>query len=394
MKFGAMKVVVIGPSKRFLSGVSYYTIRLSNALSDYACVKAILFRNMLPKRLFPGWKRVGKNLTSLKFDEKVEVHEILDWNNPITWIKAHRIVRDCDATIMQWWTSSVAHMYLSIELLSKTFKDLPILIEFHEIVDPLENSILPIKIYSRIMGRLVRKFASHFVVHSEADKKLVSKIYGIPKEKVTVIPHGIYDHYEKIENAREVLKIEEDFVLLFFGLLRPYKGVKYLIKAFEILPDEVRDNSRLLIVGEAWEDRESLKLAEDSPLKDQITIMNKYVSDTEVSLYFSAADALVLPYTRASQSGVAHIGMSYGLPIIATKVGGLLESLSKYSGTFFAEPCDAESLAKAIVEVYNRRRRFSPPKELRWDEIAKKWVALLKNLSQFSTKGIEGLKLS
>ncbi len=376
-----MKVAVIGPSKRFLSGVSYYTIRLSNALSDYAEVTAILFRNMLPRRLFPGWKRVGKDLTSLKFNGKVKAYEILDWYNPLSWFKAYRIARKSDAIIFQWWTSSVAHMYLSIELLNRISGKIPVIIEFHEVVDPMENSILPIKIYSRVMGRLIRKFASHYVVHSEADRKLVSKTYGIPERKITIIPHGIYDHYEKIENAREILGINEDFVILFFGLLRPYKGVRDLIKAFEGLPNEIRNNSRLLIVGETWEDKESVKAAEASPFKDKITIVNKYVPDIEVSLYFSVADVLVLPYTRASQSGVAHIGMSYGLPIIATKVGGLLESLSKYEGTFFVEPSNPESIAKAIVEVYRqKRKRYPSPEEFRWENIGRRWLELLNSL--------------
>jgi glycosyltransferase involved in cell wall biosynthesis len=376
-----MRVTVIGPSKRFLSGVSYYTIRLSNALSEIMDVKTILFRNMLPKRLFPGWRRVGKELTNLEFDERVKVYEILDWYNPLSWFKAYRIARKSDSLILQWWTSSVAHMYLSIELLNKISGKIPVIIEFHEVVDPMENSILPIKIYSRVMGRLIRKLASHYVVHSEVDKKLVSKTYGIPEQKITIIPHGIYDHYEKIENAREILGINEDFVILFFGLLRPYKGVQDLIKAFERLPNEIRNNSRLLIVGETWEDKESVKAVEKSPFKDKITIVNKYVPDSEVSIYFSAADVLVLPYTRASQSGVAHIGMSYGLPIIATKVGGLLESLSKYEGTFFAEPSNAESIAKSVAEVYRKKGKlYSPPEGLKWENITRKWRALLEEL--------------
>lgn len=326
-----------------------------------------------------GWRRPRQPC----FDEKIKVYEILDWYSPLSWYKAYRITRKSDVIIFQWWTSSVAHMYFFIELLNKISGKAAVIIEFHEVVDPLENSILPIKIYSRIMGSLIRKLASHYVVHSEADRKLVSEAYRIPEQKVTVIPHGIYDHYERVENAREILKINEDFVILFFGLLRPYKGVKYLIRAFEMLPEEIRDKSRLLIVGETWEDKESVKAAEMSLFRDKITIVNKYVSDCEVSLYFSAADVLVLPYTRASQSGVAHIGMSYGLPIVATKVGGLIESLSKYEGVFFTEPCNAESVARAIIQAYYRRGKlYSPPEELKWKTIAKKWSLLLDNLSK------------
>jgi len=212
------KIAIIGPSKRFLSGISYYTIRLSNALSDYTHVKAILLRNMLPKILFPGWKRVGKNLTNLEFDNKIKVYEILDWYNPLTWLKAYHISKKSDIIILQWWTASVAHMYLMIELLNKISKSIPIIIEFHEVVDPLESSILPIKIYSRVMGKIIRKLASYYVVHSRTDKVLVSKVYKIPTEKILIVPHGIYDHYPKLDKeiAKEKLKklMEEIKVLI------------------------------------------------------------------------------------------------------------------------------------------------------------------------------------
>ena len=72
------------------------------------------------------------------------------------------------------------------------------------------------------------------------------------------------------------------------GLLRPYKGVKYLLKAFESLPKEVLEDSRLLIVGETWEDNETMRLITHSKYKEKITIVNRYVPDDEVSLYFSA----------------------------------------------------------------------------------------------------------
>ena len=380
-----IKVAVIGPSKKFLSGISYYTIRLSNALSGYVGVKAILFRDMLPKRLFPGWKRVGKtDISNLEFNRKVEVFEILDWYNPLTWIKAFNVGRDCDVLIFQWWTSSVAHMHLVLEIMHKLSREIPVVLEFHEVVDPLESSIAPIKFYSRIGGMLVRSLADRYVVHSSADKYNVCSIYRLPDEFVHVIPHGVYDHYTPVNKvlARKKLGLSEsEFVILFFGLLRPYKGVKYLIKAFERLPENVLNESLLLIVGEAWEDKETLKLAVQSPQSKKIRVANRYVPDSEVSLYFSAADVVVLPYLRASQSGVAHTAMAFGLPVISTPVGGLRESLSKYRGTIFVAPGNVEELTHAIVRVHDSaRKRYSVPPELRWENIAKTWINLLKKL--------------
>ena len=373
-----VKVVIIGPSKRFLSGVSYYTIRLSNALSNLTEVETILFRNMLPKRLFPGWKRVGEELATQNFDKSVKVYEILDWYNPLTWLSAFRRAKEADVIVVQWWTSSVAHMYFVLELL--ICKRRPIIIEFHEVVDPLEHSILPIRIYSQLMGRLIIRLATQYVVHSNSDKELISMNYGIEEEKITVIPIGMYDHYKKIERmvAKSTVGIRDEFVILFFGLLRPYKGVKYLIRAFEGLPEDLVKKSRLLIVGETWEDKESKELARGSKFRNKINIVDRYVSDDELSLYFSASDVLVVPYTRASQSGVAHIALAFGMPIIASEVGGLKESLGKYEGTVFVQPESAEEITKALMYVFDERRReFETPEELGWKEIAKKWLNLV-----------------
>ena len=85
--FYRLSVVIIGPSQRFLSGISYFTLRLSNSLADYGNVTGLLFRNMLPKILFPGWRRVGADLTEYSYREEVHAIELLDWYNPLTWLR-------------------------------------------------------------------------------------------------------------------------------------------------------------------------------------------------------------------------------------------------------------------------------------------------------------------
>jgi glycosyltransferase involved in cell wall biosynthesis len=380
-----IRTVVIGPSPRFLSGISYYTLRLCNALVCRTTVSAVLFRYMLPVRLFPGWKRVGTDLSQLRYSDRIMVQEILDWFNPVTWLKASRMIRENDVVILQWWTSSVAHMYLAIQLLNLHHK--PVLIEFHEVVDPFEHSVMPIRIYSRLMGRLIRRFAHRYTVHSEHDRRLISGQYHIPEEKIAVIPHGLYDHYPVLDRefARRTADTGDGFIFLFFGLLRPYKGVIHLIHAFEQLSKEIIGNSRLLIVGEAWEDTKSAHAAGDSPVHDRIRLVDRYVSDEEVPAFFSAADVLVLPYTRASQSGVAHIGISYGLPIIASQVGGLAESLDEYEGTIFVTPEDEPSLIRAMEQAYHAEVvKYPVPDHLRWDSVADRYIHVLQEMTRGS----------
>lgn len=373
---------ILGPSTRFLSGISYFTIRLANALSSDIDVSVILFRKMLPQKLFPGSKRVGKDLVAKKFNPSVKEYEILDWYNPITWVEAYNIIRKKDFIIFQWWTSSVAHMYLFILLLN-VHKKITV-IEFHEVVDPFENSILPLKGYSRIIGKLIVRYSTAYVTHSLTDKELIAKKFKIKPGKIFIIPHGLYDQYNKIpkDEARKLLGISEENVILFFGLIRPYKGLKFLIEAFEQLSPTLLVQSRLLIVGEAWEDIEAVNRARKSKFSEKITIINRYVSDDEVSLFFSASDILVIPYTRASQSGVAHIGMAFGMPIIASRVGGLVEGLGSYKGTFFVNAGEKNEITGKIVECIKNRKIYTVPEDLDWNTVADKWNELYLELVQ------------
>lgn len=374
------KISLIGPSKRFLSGISYYTITLSNTLSAIGDVQTILFRHMIPRKFFPGWRRVGEDLSSASFKPGIETSELLDWYNPLTWIRATSQVRHTDVLIFQWWTSGVAHMYLAIQLM--LFREVPIIIEYHEVVDPLEQSILPVRAYSTLIGRIIRRFASHFVTHSEADRELIERRYHIPREKISIIPLGLFIQYPIVDKpvARKQLCIAEENIILFFGLLRPYKGVKYLIEAFEALPGDLTRSTRLLIVGEAWEDQESLLRAETSPIREKISLVNRYIGDSEIPFYFSAADVLVLPYTRASQSGVAPLAMLYGLPIIATTVGGLEEGLHSYEGAFFIPPENTEKLSAELIRHLKKKGSYPPPASLSKSEIQRQWTSLLESI--------------
>ncbi len=309
----------------------------------------------------------------------------MDYNNPLTWIQAYRFLKKQkpDVIVLQWWTSSVAHMHLLLKIFAGLLHKPKIIIEFHEVVDPFEESILPIRLYSKITGKLLRKNLDAYITHSESDKELVAKRYSISPEKIHVIPHGLYDQYGKLldtKEARRNLSINEDFVILSFGLIRKYKGTPYLISAFEQLSSEILEKSRLLIVGEIWEDRkELLDQIENSPFKDKITLVDEYVPDEKVNLYFSAADVVVLPYLRASQSGIAHIAMSFGKPVVVSEVGGLKESMANYEGTFFVPPGDVDSIRKSILSQFGERKHYEAPDQ-KWDRIINCYIELIQSI--------------
>ena len=377
-------VCIVGPSKLFLSGISYYTIRLTNALEEHYNVSVICFRKLLPRFLFPGRAHVGKTISSLDFSAEGHVFDGMDYNNPITWLYAYKFLKKerPEIIILQWWTSSVAHMHLVLKFLARVI-DSKIIMEFHEVVDPLEDSFLPIRLYSSIMGKILRRNVVAYIAHSESDRQMIAQRYDIDIQKIHVIQHGLYDQYSKKidpNEAKNILAIKEDFVILSFGLIRKYKGIPFLVEAFEQLPDEIIQNSRLLIVGEIWENRKELiNKISSSKQKEKITLIDKYVPDDMISLYFSAADIVVLPYLRASQSGIAHIAMTFGKPIIVSEVGGLKESMAEYKGTFFVKPGNIIEIKNAIIKSHNLQSHFPAP-ERGWDVTVKKYLDLIKSI--------------
>lgn len=380
-----LKICIVGPSKRFLSGISYYTIMLANALSKEHDVSVVLFRKMVPEFIFPGRKRIGKNLTTLTFADNVKVFDGVDYTSLSTWLSAAKFVKknQPDVVILQWWTSSVAHMELVLKILFK-IGNVPVhVLEMHEIIDTAEEESFLLHFYSTVMMKLLKSNTKGFITHSESDKSAIATRYKIRKNLINVIPHGPYNQYNKInrEDSIEKLKLNpKNFNILYFGLIRHYKGLKYLIEAFNQLPAKIANNCNLLIVGELWEDGEEIDEAiRTSRYNKNIISRFEYVPDNAVSLYFSACDVLVLPYLRASQSGVAHIAITFGKPIIVTKVGGLERSMKDYEGTIFVEPANSDQIMNNIIMLFNNQETKKEFKStLTWKEIIIKYANMIR----------------
>ena len=152
--------------------------------------------------------------------------------------------------------------------------------------------------------------------------------------------------------------------LLFFGLIRPYKGLEDLLKVFNDLTQEEVAGLWLTVVGETWEDcTEPAHLIATSPHRNHISFVNEYVSDDVVAAAFRHADVVVMPYRRSSGSGVLHVAMNYGLPVVVTNVGGLPEAASGYEGAIFVPPNDRQALWVAIQKAIQLAgRRFEDPR--------------------------------
>ncbi len=349
-----LRVVVVGSGTRFLSGISVYTVRLANALGGRHRVSIVTLRRLLPDRLYPGHKRVGSALADLRTDPGIDVLDGIDWY----WLPslpraiAFILRRRPNVMILQWWTGTVLHTYLVLALLARLTR-VRLVIEFHEVIDTGEARMRPVRAYVSFLAPLVLRLASAFAVHSEFDRELLLHNYRLGRRRpIAVLPHGPHDHY-RIPDAPGETGLREAPAgvvnILSFGVIRPYKGLEHLVRAFDAIPPDRIDRYWLTVVGETWEGWSlPAELIEASRYRHRITFVNRYVTDAELDGHLRDADAVVLPYLRSSLSGPLHVAMGYGVPIVMTNVGGNVEAAQGYGGIRLIPPADEVALREAI----------------------------------------------
>jgi glycosyltransferase involved in cell wall biosynthesis len=345
------RICVVGPGTRFLSGITYYTYSLVEALAQSGHRTSALFiRKLVPARLYPGQARVGKQLTDLRLSEEIGRLDGIDWYWGWSLVQALRFLRRerPEVLVLQWWTGAVLHTYVALSIAARLL-GAEIVIEFHEVQDVGETKLPFTARYMNLLGRCLLMFSVAQIVHSKFDDDLVKDRYGI-NGSVALLPHAGYDYLPATQPPLRAAP-QEAINVLYFGVIRPFKGVEDLITALDLLSSS-QHQFWLTVVGETWEGWNLPNhYITDSPHRDSITFVNRYVTDAEAAGYFAGADLVVLPYHRSSSSGPLQIAMAWGLPVVATKVGGLIEATAHYPGAVLVEPSNPKSLADGIQEA-------------------------------------------
>jgi D-inositol-3-phosphate glycosyltransferase len=213
---------------------------------------------------------------------------------------------------------------------------------------------------NRLGLKIQYKLADHIFVHTEKMKEELFSDFSVPARRVTVIPFGINNSVPDTDltpaEARRRLGLKDgERTILFFGGVRPYKGLEYLVDAFNQLGP---GNYKLLIAGEAKKGTEQYMDKIQQAIAKAGTGANiiqklEYVPDEDAELYFKASDVCVLPYTLVFQSGVLFLSYSFGVPVIATDVGSLSEDIIPGKTGLLCRPLDATDLARAIREYFD-----------------------------------------
>jgi glycosyltransferase involved in cell wall biosynthesis len=190
------------------------------------------------------------------------------------------------------------------------------------------------------------------VAHSRAGRRWLVDELGIAPEKVNVIPHGAFDYLTRLPDDAPLDARAGDLsgrrVVLFFGLLRPYKGVDVLIEAFAATPPD----AVLLVVGMPRMPLEPLvRFASDLGIGERVRFVPRFVADHELPAYFRRAELVVLPYRAIEHSGVLFTALAFGSPLILSAVGGFVEFAREHGAARLVVPGDTASLRSAILEL-------------------------------------------
>ncbi len=368
-----MRVTVLSslPPQR---GVTPYTLRLLGALAarDDLEVEALGFRVLYPRRLYPGGTPDAANGVEVAA-LPVPANRRLTWNNPLTWLRAGLGVRG-DVVHAQWWSWFLAPAYVVVLALAR-LRGKCIVVTVHN-TDPHEGGLV-----QRLANGLVLPIAHRIIVHTERNRRsLIER--GAQQDRVFVVPMGVAPRCgiarTSRREARTALGLPPSAPLvLFFGNIRPYKGVDDLIDAFRILLQRLPE-ARLAIVGQPWRGAKPVAEAIERAGIGQATIARlAYVETREMQLFMDAADVVVFPYRRFdAQSAAAADALAAGRAMIVTDVGGLRDLVR--DPRVVVPPGDPRALADALCDVLRDdawRSRLETDaglvrRELSWDGVA------------------------
>jgi D-inositol-3-phosphate glycosyltransferase len=215
--------------------------------------------------------------------------------------------------------------------------------------------------FNRLTQRVQYRLADHIFVHTEKMKSELTGDFGVQGSRVTVIPFGINNavprtNLSPTEAKRRLGISDTGKTILFFGRITPYKGLDYLVEAFQ-MNFAKRNDYRLIIAGRLMPGCEQYghaiqKAIQKDVSNGRILVKSGFIPDDEIEVYFKAADILVLPYRHIYQSGVLFLGYSFGLPVIAADVGCLKEDIVEEETGFVFKPGDPTDLAKVIERYF------------------------------------------
>jgi glycosyltransferase involved in cell wall biosynthesis len=343
------KVFIIGPAYPLRGGLASFDELFCEALNKqgHQC-EIISYSLQYPNFLFPGSTQYHVNGTAPK---NITIHTLINSVNPLSWFKTASFIKKQkpDFIIFRFWIPFMGPALGTIARLVKK-QNIKVLAITDNVI-PHEK-----RLGDKQLASYFIKGCDGFVTMSKAVMSDLEKFTNTTNKKYLL--HPLYTAFgEKIPRQEARLKLNlkpEDQVILFFGLIRKYKGLDLLIEAFSLL--KTNPTNKLLIAGEFYEDKQPyLDLISKFHIDEQVILLDQFIPNDDVKLYFSAANIVALPYRSATQSGVTQVSFHFEVPTLVTNVGGLGEIIPHNVAGYVVEP-NPKAIANSIDDYFANKK--------------------------------------
>ena len=373
-----MKITILGPAHPYrggLASIMEIMARTFQRRGDEVDIKT--FTLQYPSLLFPGESQT----VATPPPADLRICRCVNTMNPLNWVRVGRRIRRerPDFVLMKYWTPFMAPCFGTIARIARGNGHTKVLCQIDN-VEPHEHHLT-----DKPFNRYYLHSVDGFVYMSE---QVHSELRAYSDAPALFSPHPLFENFgERVERSEACVRLGLDPAnryVLFFGLIRDYKGLDLLLDAWAQLRRAGRtEGRRLIVAGEFYASRERyVRQIEELHLGEEVILHDFFVPDADVKYYFSAADVLVQPYKTATQSGVTQIAYQFCVPMVVTKVGGLAEIVPDGRVGYVCEPTP-EGVAGAIERMYEgdtlqrfrencveERRRFS------WEEMCSRITEL------------------
>ena len=367
-----MKIIILGPAHPLRGGIAIFNERLARQFQNEGHEVAIYsFSLQYPDFLFPGTTQYSSEPAPADLNINIKVNSI----NPINWLTVGNAIKNQkpDLVVVRYWLPLMGPALGTILRRIRLNK--------HTKIVCIADNVVP---HEKRFGD--HAFTNYFIKPVNAfitmSEKVLSDLRSFTQTKPAVLqPHPLYDVFGSAVSKTEARKHlginENDFVFLFFGFIRKYKGLDMLLEAFAQLKKSQSPipKSKLLIAGEFYEERKQYdELIEQLNIKDDLILKTEFIADSEVKYYLCAADAVVQPYRNATQSGVTPLAYHFEIPMIVTNVGGLPAFVPQGKVGLVCEPT-VDSIAAAMQQfMQTGAEHFLPhlreeKKKYGWDKM-------------------------
>ncbi len=369
----ALKIFIIGPAYPLRGGPAQFNENLCAELIKAGHnTQIISYALQYPNFLFPGSSQYEK---SGKAPNGIKIHTLINTINPFNWFKVARFIKNEKPhfILFRYW----------LPFFGPSLGTIARLVKSNTCVLALTDNIIPHekRFGDTIFTNYFIKSCHGFIVMSKTVLNDISKFSNTQNKAYS--PHPMYETYGKpvlMQEARQKLNLgANDKLILFFGLIRHYKGLDILLEAMAH-PEIKKQNIKLLIAGEFYEDKQPyLDLIKKYELENHILLHDKFIANDEVRYYFCASNLVAQTYRNATNSGVTMVGYYYEKPMLVTNVGGLVEIVPNEKCGYVVEN-SVPLISEKIIDYFTQNKEVEFTKSVIIEKKKYEWSEFINTL--------------